>query len=475
MSIHAPLYIINVRCKMNFVKKYWIKQIGLYISFFIVIYLYNPQLAIPFLLAALLIKNSSNPQLIFTLVSLTFYFLFSGFNTLNFSLSSYIPILSGDFESPNFYLFITILAKIMVFSSVYLFIRLNKIKLFLFITFIFLGTLNIYYKTPDFGHYLIVFYTLVLTKLIWPALYLNKSAKLNFHYLGIISPFWENESLQQAPKLTSVTNIDDMLINQELAIKGLKLILWGLILRFFGMIVYSMVFTHSSFIFELPSLNLVNYKTMGLHVYNNLSLDLWQRWTAVIAHNIFFLSYDVAGTSAVIVGCARFVGFDIFRNTYKPYNAKSFHDFFVRYFYYYNQLILNFFFFPIYRNLIFLKNKNYRIYITIFLSIFCGAFLIHLSREPHRFFIFKNINDYIIFVACYLPYIFGLAFSLTLSVFLERQGTFKNWKLPDHPSLKYIRFLFYLLIYSVIHSLHTNHHMLNLREQIIFILRLFNI
>ena len=50
----------------------------------------------------------------------------------------------------------------------------------------------------------------------------------------------------------------------------------------------------------------------------------------------------------LIIGYLRLFGFDVFRNTYKPLLAQSIVDFWNRYYYYFKELLAEFFFFPTY-------------------------------------------------------------------------------------------------------------------------------
>ena len=49
-----------------------------------------------------------------------------------------------------------------------------------------------------------------------------------------------------------------------------------------------------------------------------------------------------------IVGVLRLFGFNVFRNTYKPLLAPSLVEFWNRYYYYFKELLVDFFFFPTY-------------------------------------------------------------------------------------------------------------------------------
>lgn len=71
-----------------------------------------------------------------------------------------------------------------------------------------------------------------------------------------------------------------------------------------------------------------------------------------------------------IIGSLRLVGFNVFRNTYKPLLSRSVLDFFNRYDFYFKELLLDFFFYPTY-----LRLRSVSPQLRLFLAIFAAAFL----------------------------------------------------------------------------------------------------
>ena len=72
----------------------------------------------------------------------------------------------------------------------------------------------------------------------------------------------------------------------------------------------------------------------------------------------------------MIVGCIRLLGFNVFRNTYKPLLAESIVEFWNRYYYYFKELLVEFFFYPTY-----LRSSWARPGIRMFLAVFAAAFI----------------------------------------------------------------------------------------------------
>jgi hypothetical protein len=82
----------------------------------------------------------------------------------------------------------------------------------------------------------------------------------------------------------------------------------------------------------------------------------------------------------VIVGGLRLLGFNVFRNTYKPLLAETVVDFWGRYYHYFKELVVEVFFFPTYAR--FLKGRPHlRTGAAVFAAAFFGNTLYHVLSE----------------------------------------------------------------------------------------------
>ncbi len=79
----------------------------------------------------------------------------------------------------------------------------------------------------------------------------------------------------------------------------------------------------------------------------------------------------------VIVGCLRLVGFNVFRNTYKPLLAESILDFWNRYFHYFKEVLVDFFFYPVYLRMRKLSHAA-RMFVAVFAAAFVGNMYFHI-------------------------------------------------------------------------------------------------
>lgn len=87
----------------------------------------------------------------------------------------------------------------------------------------------------------------------------------------------------------------------------------------------------------------------------------------------------------VIIGCLRLLGFNVFRNTYKPLFAQSIVEFWNRFFFYFKELLVDFFFYPaFYRSG--WAGPRLRLFLAIFAAAFVGNVYYHLLREYELIF-----------------------------------------------------------------------------------------
>jgi hypothetical protein len=119
----------------------------------------------------------------------------------------------------------------------------------------------------------------------------------------------------------------------------------------------------------------------------------------------------------VIIACLRFGGFYVFRNTYKPLAAESIVEFWNRYYYYFKELLVNFFFFPVFTRY-FKQSPRLRIAAAVFASAFVGNMYYHIIASPAF-----ALGDWSRLWAEFSPrlfYCFVLALGIYLSMLREK-------------------------------------------------------
>ena len=173
------------------------------------------------------------------------------------------------------------------------------------------------------------------------------------------------------------------------------------------------------------------------------TVSVGEMWVALI----FTFFYDViywliAGNFAVAL--IRFCGFSIPRAMYKPLYAKSIAEFFNRRFYYYKELIFDFFFFPLFQRLGFVKNVKLRKFLAVFVAVTGGTYLSHLMIEI-TYLAHEDLGAYLY---RYLPMLFRcVVFGLLIGMYqlgnpLPVAGT--KWKKTMHA----LNFIVIVLVFS---------------------------
>ncbi len=92
-------------------------------------------------------------------------------------------------------------------------------------------------------------------------------------------------------------------------------------------------------------------------------------WASLLLHFIGTV-LQLAIWSHVAIALLRLAGFNVFRNTYRPLLAESIVDFWARLSYYFKEICVDFFFYPV-----FLRSSWARPELRLFLAIFSAAFI----------------------------------------------------------------------------------------------------
>src|SRR5262249_32015386 len=134
----------------------------------------------------------------------------------------------------------------------------------------------------------------------------------------------------------------------------IKLPIWTLILV--GVLVgfYSLVYkpvphrvANGSNDLCFPNLGIPTLEDALTQTAAGTAVPIHVAWASVLTHFITAL-LQVTVSGNVVVACCRLAGFRVLRNTYKPLCALSIAEFWNRFYYYFKELLVEFFFYPIY-------------------------------------------------------------------------------------------------------------------------------
>jgi len=133
-------------------------------------------------------------------------------------------------------------------------------------------------------------------------------------------------------------------------------------------------------LFTLPFSGLLpRYETALILAVNGSPLPWHTNWFVLVADFLYILLF-VAMTTHVIIATIRMCGFKALRNTYRPLASKTIAEFWNRYFYYFKELLVEFFFYPAFFR--YFKNRPLlRTYVATMAAAFLGNFLFHFMRD----------------------------------------------------------------------------------------------
>ncbi len=198
---------------------------------------------------------------------------------------------------------------------------------------------------------------------------------------GSFTPYGKGYDYLKAQKT------DDTCELAQTRLAGLKLFLlawvWTKALFFFNAVVSG---SRAPYIGRLPdgwSLtlpSLTNAIAGGPEVYGMGSC-----WLTLLAEFIR-ATLRLAITGHVVIGVLRLAGFRVFRNTYKPLLATTVVDFWNRYYYYFKELLVEFFFYPVFIATSG-RPRPVRIALAVLAAASFGNLYFHLVRDYQDYFL----------------------------------------------------------------------------------------
>ncbi len=123
---------------------------------------------------------------------------------------------------------------------------------------------------------------------------------------------------------------------------------------------------------DLPAIRTILSDEPGAH-------PAWSGWIAIYG-DLFVRVLKLAVYGHVVVGYARLCGFYVFRNTYKPLLAETIIEFWNRFYYYFKELLVHFFFIPTFVAR-FKRSPRLRLLAAVFASAFLGNAYYHVIQD----------------------------------------------------------------------------------------------
>ncbi len=160
---------------------------------------------------------------------------------------------------------------------------------------------------------------------------------------------------------------------------GIKLlflaIIWGMAYQLMGTVVYGDPKNSLTGMLGGYSLGIPQLKHI---VSGNVAFSLLSAWISLYC-DLIWRTLKIAARGHHWIGVLRLFGFNVFRNTYKPLLAESIISFWNRYYYYFKELLVEFFFYPTYLRY-FRTRPKLRIFAAVFAAAFMGNMYYHLLQ-----------------------------------------------------------------------------------------------
>jgi len=232
-------------------------------------------------------------------------------------------------------------------------------------------------------------FLIILGHYIWYLAYTlhdrNAEPGTKFIYqLGHYQPFWGGTNTpfpKGAAYLRKIEakNAEELAVSQ---LKGIKLLYWAfilsLVLGIFNMVVYGRPFYNLALPAHLaiPSVNDALAHTRSGEPY------LWYINWAVMLFDFLKAMLTLSIWGHIIIATCRMAGFKALRNTWSPLQSKTIAEFWNRYYYYFKELLVEFFFYPTF--LRFFKTRpRLRLFMATLAAAGLGNMLYHFIRDIH--------------------------------------------------------------------------------------------
>lgn len=188
-------------------------------------------------------------------------------------------------------------------------------------------------------------------------------------------------------------------------LKALKLLVWTRLLAF--------ALEGLRYLF-FQKLGLESFNWLGLAEFNAHVLPWYHVFGARFVQTLCLLLY-VSVHTGIAISLFRLAGLYLPRAVCRPYLARSFNDYYRRCFFYYSEMIVHLFFYPLYEKTYSLISKrNWRVQASLFLSLLVGGWIIHVVMTWQNFFFFGKKAAWLNALG-WLPYFGAVAISCCVS------------------------------------------------------------
>jgi hypothetical protein len=192
---------------------------------------------------------------------------------------------------------------------------------------------------------------------------------------------------------------------EELAVtqlKGLKLLLWSFVMFWLSHALQDL----------MAAMRIPELKVQLASAEHEVFAPIAHGWIALVVATAA-AALELAGWSHRVVACARFAGFKLPRNTCRPLASRSIAEFWNRYYYYFKEMLVDFFFYPTFFRC-FKKHPRLRVFFATFMAAGVGNAIYHFFRQPELLFML-GVRKATVGFTSYLVYCVVLAAAIGIS------------------------------------------------------------
>ena len=173
---------------------------------------------------------------------------------------------------------------------------------------------------------------------------------------------------------------EEALARSQLA--GIRLLLLAYVWKFVMAILNGLVFGEDNYVRQALGGFTVNMPHVGGLLRQGGTVPLGTAWACLYFELLRdVLAHAIGGHK--IIGIVRIFGFYVFRNTYKPLLSKTVVEFWNRYYYYFKEIMVEFFFYPTFMGW-FRKWPTLRLFAAVFMAAFVGNMYYHLIAKQEK-------------------------------------------------------------------------------------------
>lgn len=196
--------------------------------------------------------------------------------------------------------------------------------------------------------------------------------------MGWFHPFWRASAGTLAPtpfgkgaaflRKHQASNAQELAVTQ---LKALKLLVWAMVLD-----VLNKALLEAAARLGIPPTEVV-YAAFLAGTPHPTALN----WASLVVASVS-AALVLAVLGHKIIAVARLAGFRLPRNTWRPLEARTLAEFWNRYYYYFKELLVDFFFFPTFLKM-FRHRPRLRVFFATFMAAGVGNAIYHFLRDIH--------------------------------------------------------------------------------------------